>query len=391
MGAGTGHDGSGLTSITQSASTAPTLQATSNQPLISGNITTSGIAGPDPGLYNTFNPWAVGSYQGYQQQNANAGTVLNADGSSAIPAAQQSLSSQGLVDARAGQTSLANTLATQAAGGGMSAADIQQQQGITNSVQAAQAAAATAGNSANPFLLQRQLMQNQAATNQAGVGQASLLRAQETAQAQQALGGVLSDQAGSQLQQNAAAAQLAQGNSQYAQTAMQNAANAYAIGQQNLAQQIQAARTGSASNVAAQDIANANNAQSQTNAIIGAAGNVVSGVAGVAAKSDERAKENIDRGGTDAQLDDFMGSLDHASYDYKRPEQDGTGRHWGIMAQSAERSDAGRSMVVQMPDGQKGLDLRRGLGLALAGLSRLAERQDHSDALLASASRRLRG
>lgn len=144
----------------------------------------------------------------------------NAAYSSAIKQAQAlgttpvNLTSPALAAANNAQSSLAKTLTAQANGGGTSAADIQQQQGIANSILANQAAAATAGNSTNPFLLARQLATQQAATNQAGVGQASLQRAQETQAAQQALGGVLQNQAGNALTASTNAAQLQQGYAQ---------------------------------------------------------------------------------------------------------------------------------------------------------------------------------
>ena len=56
--------------------------------------------------------------------------------------------------------------------------------------------------------------------------------------------------------------------------------------------------------------------------------------------SDERLKTGIDRKGVDTDMRDFLGKLDHAAYEYK-DERHGTGRQWGIMAQSAARSRAG--------------------------------------------------
>lgn len=165
---------------------------------INPNVNVAQAAAPDASVLS-----------GGNNAYANAAAVAQQLGGQRV-----NLGSGQLTQASAGQQGLANMLATQAAGGGMSAADIQQQQGIANSVLANQAAAATAGNSANPFLLQRQLMQQQAATNQAGVGQASLLRAQETQQAQQALGGVLQNQAGNALNQATSTAQLNQANQQ---------------------------------------------------------------------------------------------------------------------------------------------------------------------------------
>jgi hypothetical protein len=88
------------------------------------------------------------------------------------------------------------------------------------------------------------------------------------------------------------------------------------------------------------------------------------------AASDERLKTDVtdERDKIDAMLD----GLRPVGWRYKDPKF-GEGRHSGIMAQAMERSEAGKQVVVDTPDG-KMLDVRKALGAALASSARLNER-----------------
>lgn len=99
-----------------------------------------------------------------------------------------------------------------------------------------------------------------------------------------------------------------------------------------------------------------------------------SGAAGAAAASDERLKTNV--GDARADIDRLLEGLSSArgavSWDYKDPKH-GTGRHVGVMAQDLERSDAGKRLVTDTPEG-KMVDVRKAAMATLAASARLHER-----------------
>lgn len=93
---------------------------------------------------------------------------------------------------------------------------------------------------------------------------------------------------------------------------------------------------------------------------------------GAAAASDRNLKTDIRDARAD--VDAMMDALEPFSYRY-RDEKHGTGERVGIMTQDLERSEMGREMVVELPDGEgKGFDIVRGISAALAGIARLNER-----------------
>ena len=104
-----------------------------------------------------------------------------------------------------------------------------------------------------------------------------------------------------------------------------------------------------------------------------AVGSIVGGVA----KSDERVKKNIHK--EDARVDDFLRQLVPSSFEYKRPEQGvyaaPAGTNLGVMAQDVERSQIGREMVMDTPEG-KVIDKYKMLAASLASNARLNERLD---------------
>lgn len=109
-----------------------------------------------------------------------------------------------------------------------------------------------------------------------------------------------------------------------------------------------------------------------------AVGSIVGGVA----KSDERVKKNIHK--EDARVDDFLRQLVPSSFEYKRPEQGvyaaPAGTNLGVMAQDVERSQIGREMVMDTPEG-KVIDKDKMLAASLASNARLNERLDKLESM----------
>lgn len=131
-----------------------------------------------------------------------------------------------------------------------------------------------------------------------------------------------------------------------------------------------------------------------------AAGGSLGYSAGQAVNSDIRAKKNIapaDGDVSDAfralngQAEairntkiDYPGADSPAySYEYKNPMAPGSapGTHYGPMAQDFERTPAGASVVVNKPDGMKGIDTDR---LSIMSASELAKQRAEIDALMAA-------
>lgn len=100
-----------------------------------------------------------------------------------------------------------------------------------------------------------------------------------------------------------------------------------------------------------------------------------SGATAAIAKSDERAKTNIEAVNATAQeLDELMGALGAYTYEYKDPEQDGDGLRFGFMAQELEATKLGKHMVKPDNEGYKTVEIAP-LALATAsGLALVAER-----------------
>ena len=68
--------------------------------------------------------------------------------------------------------------------------------------------------------------------------------------------------------------------------------------------------------------------------------------------SDERVKTNIEPGSE--KIGEMLDALQSASYDYREPHKPfrSPGRKYGVMAQDLERSEAGKTFVVDTPDGK---------------------------------------
>ena len=221
--------------------------------------------------------------------------------------------------------------AAKAATTGPSAAQLQMKQGLGQAINT-QMALARSQPGVNTGLAARQAAQNISGAQQQAVEQTAILRAQEQAQrneiAQRYLQmGLSLDQA--QFQANQDLVRIKSGANQAAATA-----------------------------------------QSQQQAgLLGAAGTL--GAAYL--KSDKTQKTEIkSKGGISKE---FLDVLKPYAYKYKDPSMDGAahGRRFGIMAQDLEKSEAGKSIVMDTPDGKK-IDVSQGLGLSLAALADINER-----------------
>lgn len=110
-----------------------------------------------------------------------------------------------------------------------------------------------------------------------------------------------------------------------------------------------------------------------------------SGVSGadVSAMSDERQKAGVSNG--DPKLRSFYDALEAHSYRYKDPSAPGAGegRYVSPMAQELEKSEIGKTMVTDTPEG-KMVDYGKGFGAMLAGQAEFHDRLKKVEAALAA-------
>lgn len=266
-----GQQGATLKNYAAAAPTAiaPTAQAAQGA-AAQGTATTGNASG-----YNA----AAGGPSATQ-----AAAMLAAQGGYALGGPAQ-ISTAGDQSWQAQQQQLANILQRQAAGGGVSAADLQLKSGMDQQVAAQLAVLGSQRGSTNAALAQRSAADQSAAAQQNLNQQMGIQRAQETANAQQALGGVLGTARGQAQNFNINQAQLNQGmglanlsnlqntlsqNAGFNQQAnMQNAGLAQSANQFNAGQ----AQSMTLANLAAQNQANqfdAGSAQAMTLANMGA-------------------------------------------------------------------------------------------------------------------------
>lgn len=301
---------------------------------------------------------------------------------------------------RAGQTGLIGALQQRVAGQSPSVAELQMRQGQEAALKQARAIAAS-NPSASPALAQRQAQQAAENINLQTNQQAAQLRAQEQAEAERSLGGVLSgarqqdlglatDQArmgqeaglfsaGQQNQFGIQQAQLNQGanqanlqsalqqqqmNDQMTQFYMQQGFSRDQAAQMAAAQ-LEQLRVQQSQTQAQVAMADAEREQQANAGLIGAAGSLFGSFV-----SDERAKENIDD--ADDDVDELLEVLRPKRFDYKR-EHGGERDFVGFMAQDLEKSKAGKS-IVREEGGVKRVDAKRGLMAALAAAARLHDR-----------------
>lgn len=100
---------------------------------------------------------------------------------------------------------------------------------------------------------------------------------------------------------------------------------------------------------------------------IGGAGQALTGIA---TKSDENSKQNIKD--SEGKARDFLEVIKPKVYEYKE-ESDGQGVHLGVIAQDLEKSELGKSMVKETPDG-KMVDFGKGFGAVLAAMAEINQK-----------------
>lgn len=278
--------------------------------------------------------------------------------------------------ARGQQWNLAQMLSAQTQGQGPSLAQMQLQKATDANIRQAMALGASQrGVGAGAAM--RSIANNTAMAQQQAGADSAALRLQEQQAAQNQLGQLLAgmrgqDQsiAGSQAQLNQQVA-LANQQAQLGMTGLNDTQNRFygqtandLYSQQMAAQQ---AREQAAIQYEGMLRGVAVNTQ-QTG--MQAGGSILSALGGLAALSDETKKTNIEPG--TKGLDEFLSSLSSNKYEYK-DKKHGDGTYWSPMAQDLEKTEVGRSMVVETPEG-KAVDYARGLGAYLAGLSDVHKR-----------------
>lgn len=289
------------------------------------------------------------------------------------------------------QQGLAQSLANQAAGNGPSIAQNQLQAGLDANIASAKALQA---GSTNPGAASRNAANAMATAQLQTNQQAAQLRAQEQINAQQALSSVLAQgRSGDQTmamkqadlnqganQQNLAALMQTQSANQSAQ--MQQAQMNDQMTQYYMSQGMDRAQAEMQAKMELEKMRgdqymeaqriNADTAK-QNNQTEGENKQGIMKVAGavLSAFSDERVKENIESAGED--VDDFLDALKASTWDYT-DEKYGGKNYTGIMAQDAEKSSIGRSMVSETNEGVKKIDGTRALTTLLASAARLNER-----------------
>lgn len=117
------------------------------------------------------------------------------------------------------------------------------------------------------------------------------------------------------------------------------------------------------------DMARRGQQQGLMGSILGA-GAAGGGAALGMAMSDERAKKN--KAKADKEVDELLSVIDPQVYEYKN-EKNGEGKHMSPMAQDLEKSEIGKSMVQDTPEG-KIVDYGKGFGAIMAIQSALDKR-----------------
>lgn len=93
---------------------------------------------------------------------------------------------------------------------------------------------------------------------------------------------------------------------------------------------------------------------------------------GAAAASDERAKKNIQS--ADKQIRGLLSNLEPSTFEYKDPALGD--KRAGVMAQDLEKSEVGRTMVSDGPDGIKRVDIPSATSALLGTVAHLNRRLD---------------
>jgi len=293
-------------------------------------------------------------------------------------------------EVRGRQMSLADALAAQAAGEGPSLAARQLEEATGQNIAQSMALAAsqrgaTAGQGLRQIGQQTQLAQQQAARD------AATMRIQEQLAARQQLGGVLSgtraqdiglSQSQAQLQQQRA---LADQQAALQAQQLKDVQERFLTGQLTASEQYDIERAMQLEQLRAQQQLGAQGLQQQAFQAAGQARTgLLGGIAGAVgtALSDENMKKDIEEPNKD-KMKKFLDALKAYQYEYKDPEMPGAGEGKFIspMAQDMEKSELGKGMVMDTPEG-KMVDYGKAGGLMLGVASMLNERMDDLEAAL---------
>ena len=298
-------------------------------------------------------------------------------------AIQQAQLQQGASQFNAGQSNDAATAnATLAQQAALANQQASMQAGTQNATLAQQVALANAGAQNQTYQQNAQLqqaanLQNAQLGTQASITNANNVTGANTASAQLANAVNLANA------QNQSQANLATGQIQ-TQAAIANAGNAVATNNLNQkAQQDLAANQLTASGQAGQtsigygDVA-AKMAEAEAKRQAALIGGISAGAAALI--SDPRQKTDIHP--AEAEIAEFTAALDPKSWRYKDPNRPGAapGKRYGIMTTDLERSAIGRSLVRELEDGTKAVDVPQSIGAILATLSAMSKRQDRIEA-----------
>lgn len=101
------------------------------------------------------------------------------------------------------------------------------------------------------------------------------------------------------------------------------------------------------------------------------------GAAGIMAFSDERVKTEIEPG--EKSVREFLSKVAPKKYAYKSTEYGDEGKHVSVMAQDLEKSEVGKRMVIDTPQG-KMVDYSKGLPAMLAAQADLHKRLEQLEA-----------
>lgn len=254
-------------------------------------------------------------------------------------------------------TGVANTLGEQAAGKGPSLAEAQLRSASNRSL-AQQLAAAAAARGGSPAAMQRQLMRQQGQTGRELGETAAVARMQEAQQARQ-----------QQLQALNQAGGLISGDLGRAdQSAMQNIGGQFQYGTAQKTQDLAIKQFNVGQTQRRDDEKAAEQARIGQGAMqMGAS------VMGAAAASDEKLKTK--KQDAKKQAKELLDKLSAKKFQYKEGVQgEETGKDtFGIMAQDLEKSEIGKTLVVETPQG-KAVDTRKGFGAVLAAQAELNKR-----------------
>lgn len=266
------------------------------------------------------------------------------------------------------QMALADALEAQARGEGPSLATEQLNQARDQNIQSAMAMGVSQ-RGVNPALAARQVASQSAAAMQAAARDAAAARIQEQLSAREQLAGVAQSGrgqditlAGAQADQQARQRAL---NDQMSQFYGQQSYNAMTQATQN-AQNLAALRSGQQMSInQAQNAA----AEAQKNRIMQGISAGASAGAAFAA-SDEKLKKDIKS--ADDKLGSFLDALEAKQYEYK-DKKFGDGKYVSPMAQDLEKTDLGKDLVINTPEG-KMVDYGKAAGTMLAAQVSLNDR-----------------